>query len=64
MINFQLTKKFPKADLYIGCENILNFTQEEPIISWQDPFNQYFDISNIWGPTKGREFYFGTRITF
>ena len=49
--------------MYIGCENILNFKQKNPIINWQEPFGEYFDTSNIWGPTKGREFYFGFRIT-
>tara|TARA_Y100000994_G_scaffold249358_1_gene260570 strand:- start:18295 stop:20529 length:2235 start_codon:yes stop_codon:yes gene_type:complete len=63
IVNGQFTIKLPKSklDIYIGCENIINYTQENPIISWQNPFGQYFDISNIWGPTKGREFYVGIR---
>ena len=65
IINGQFTLKIDKLNLeiYLGCENILNFRQEDPIISWQEPFGQYFDISNIWGPTKGRELYLGLRMT-
>jgi len=64
IMNGQFTFEIDKLDLdmYIGCENIFNFRQDEPIISWQDPFGQYFDISNVWGPTKGREFYVGLRM--
>ena len=64
IINGQFTIEIISLDLeiYLGCENIFNFKQEDPIISWQDPFGQYFDISNIWGPTKGREFYLGIRL--
>jgi len=63
IINGQFTAKKPNLNLeiYLGCENILNFKQDDPIISWQEPFGQYFDISNIWGPIKGREFYIGIR---
>ena len=45
VINAQFTKTIKKTDIYIGCENILNFTQEQPILSWQNPFGQYFDTS-------------------
>jgi len=47
--------------VYFGWENIHDFRQERPIISWQNPFSSYFDTSNVWGPTKGREFYVGVR---
>ncbi len=63
MINAQFNKFFEFFELYAGVENILDFTQDFPIISAEDPFGQYFDTSYIWGPTKGREFYFGFRFT-
>jgi len=63
MINAQFNKFFDFFELYAGVENILDFTQDNPIISAEDPFGQYFDTSYIWGPTKGREFYFGFRFT-
>ncbi|MDQ3019367.1 MAG: TonB-dependent receptor [Bacteroidota bacterium] len=62
MINAQINKNFKYFELYGGIENILNFIQDNPIISAEDPFGQYFDTSYIWGPTKGREFYFGFRV--
>ena len=52
-VNLQFTK-IKSLDLYIGAENLLNFKQENPIISWEEPFGEYFNIANVWGPTKGR----------
>lgn len=60
-VNGQFTYLFKKFEVYTGCENIFNFRQNQPIISWQDPFSPYFDISSVWGPTRGREFYMGIR---
>lgn len=64
MVNLQFNKFFDYFELYAGIENVLDFTQDFPIISANDPFGQYFDTSFIWGPTKGREFYFGFRLSF
>ncbi len=63
VINAQVTYNFKKVELYGGCENILDFRQRRPIISWQDPFSPYFDTSSVWGPTRGREFYIGIRFS-
>jgi len=63
MINFQFNKFFDYFELYAGIENVLDFTQDFPIIAANDPFGPYFDTSFIWGPTKGREFYFGFRYS-
>jgi len=60
-INSQFTYNFGKFEVYTGAENIFDFRQERPIISWQDPFGPYFDTSSVWGPTRGRELYFGLR---
>lgn len=62
LINAQFTKTWKKFDVYIGCENILDFRQEKPIIGWENPFGDSFDTSNVWGPTRGREFYLGLRF--
>lgn len=59
--NFQVTYNYKRFEFYGGCENIFDFRQERPIISWENPYSQYFDTSSVWGPTKGREFYFGIR---
>jgi outer membrane receptor for ferrienterochelin and colicin len=62
IINAQFTYNFKKFEIYAGCENILDFRQKQPIISWQDPFGPYFDTSSVWGPTRGREMYIGARF--
>ena len=61
IINAQLTITWKGFDIYGGCENVFDFRQKRPIVSWQDPFSPYFDTSNVWGPTRGREFYLGIR---
>lgn len=63
MINAQFNKFFDFFEVYAGVENILNFSQEFPIIAPEDPFGPYFDTSYIWGPTSGTEFYFGFRYS-
>lgn len=62
-VNFQLTKKIDYFDLYFGVENLTNFRQENPIISANNSFGDYFDASLIWGPIEGRKFYLGLRLT-
>ncbi len=61
IVNAQFTYNFKKFELYLGCENIFNFRQNRPIISWQNPFGAYFDTSSVWGPTRGQESYIGVR---
>jgi outer membrane receptor for ferrienterochelin and colicins len=60
-VNAQITYTFKRVEWYGGCENVFNFRQNQPIISWQNPFGNYFDISSVWGPTRGRELYMGLR---
>ncbi len=57
----QFTYNFARFEVYAGCENLFDFRQRQPIISWQDPFSRYFDTSSVWGPTRGREMYLGVR---
>lgn len=61
IVNIQFTYKLKTFEIYTGVENIFNFRQNRPIISWQDPFGPYFDTQFAWGPTRGRESYFGLR---
>ncbi|MEL7222309.1 MAG: TonB-dependent receptor, partial [Bacteroidota bacterium] len=61
MVNTQFTKVWPGFELYLGCENVFDFRQLFPIRSWQNPFGPYFDTSNAWGPTRGRELHIGLR---
>jgi outer membrane cobalamin receptor len=63
LVNLQVGKTFlEKLDLYAGVENLFGFTQENPIISADDPFGPYFDASMIWGPIFGRKIYAGMRF--
>lgn len=62
LVNAQFTYNFKRFEVYSGCENIFNFRQNRPIISWQNPFSPYFDTSSVWGSTRGREIYVGVRF--
>lgn len=62
-VSLQFTYKVNRFEFYTGAENIFNFRQHRPIISWQDPFGPYFDTQFTWGPTRGRELYLGLRYT-
>lgn len=62
IVNAQFTYKFKQFEVYLGCENIFDFRQLRPIISWQNPFSPFFDTSSVWGPTRGREIYIGGRF--
>jgi outer membrane receptor for ferrienterochelin and colicin len=62
--SLQYTQAFRRCDIFAGCENIFDFRQIRPIISWQNPFSTAFDTSFVWGPTRGREFYAGVRFHF
>lgn len=63
IMNGQVTKYFRTWELYVGVENLANFTQRDPIIAGDDPFGEYFDSSLIWGPVMGRKIYFGLRFS-
>ncbi|MFY9308919.1 MAG: TonB-dependent receptor [Bacteroidia bacterium] len=62
LLNAQITKKFRKFDLYLGCENILNYTQKNPVIAPDKPFGSNFDASMIYAPIEGRIIYAGLRM--
>lgn len=60
-INAQVTKNFKTWALYVGGENLGNFTQANPILGANDPFGKTFDASMVWGPVIGRMVYVGMR---
>ena len=62
-MNAQITKLFRKWELYVGVENLTGFKQDNPIISAADPYNTYFDATQVWGPLTGRKFYAGIRMS-
>lgn len=61
-INAQVTRNFSsRLAIYVGVENLNNYTQLNPIIAPENPFGDYFDSGLIWGPIYGRMFYGGLR---
>lgn len=59
----QITKKFKFIDVYLGSENLTNFTQGNRIVEYQRAYHTHFDASMVWGPVVGRTVYAGIRMT-
>ena len=59
----QITRRFKGFDIYIGGENLTNYTQPVPIIDAENPFSSTFDAASVWGPLMGIKVYAGFRIT-
>ena len=59
--NAQIIRNYKKWSFYLGCENIFDFVQKNPIIDVENPFSPNFDATMIWGPTHGRKVYAGFR---
>jgi outer membrane receptor for ferrienterochelin and colicin len=62
LLNTQITKKFRKFEVYLGCENILNYTQKNPVLAADAPFGTNFDASMVYAPVDGRTIYGGLRF--
>jgi len=65
VMNAQVSKTIGTENLfeiYAGSENLTNFIQKDAIIAADQPFNDYFDASLIWGPITGRMLYAGVRF--
>ncbi len=59
----QVTKKLNLVDVYVGVENIFDYTQENPIMNANDAFGKNFNAAMVWGPLMGRMVYAGMRLT-
>ena len=66
----QITKFFRTWSIYLGAENMTNFTQDNPIVGstvehnghhWVDPSSATYDASMIWAPIHGWKLYLGFR---
>ena len=57
----QVTRYFRTWSIYVGGENITNFTQDTPIIGASEPYSPNFDASMAWGPIHGWKVYAGFR---
>ena len=62
MLFAQVSRRIKKWEIYVGCENILNFKQKNPIISGDAPYSTAFNSSLIWGPLMGAKAYIGVRF--
>lgn len=62
IMNAQVTKYFRYWNIYLGVENLTDFTQSNPIEGADDSFGPEFSATNIWGPTMGRKIYLGLRF--
>lgn len=61
MFYAQVSHKIRDVEIYVGCENIGNYMQKDPILNAADPFSPAFNSSSVWGPLMGRKFYIGLR---
>ena len=66
----QITKFFRTWSIYLGAENMTNFTQDNPIVGSTvehnghhlvDPSSPTYDASMIWAPIHGWKLYLGFR---
>ncbi len=58
----QVSRHFKKIDVYLGGENLTNFTQKDPITEYFRPYHTHFDTSMVWGPIVGATVYAGLRF--
>ncbi len=62
MFYAQVSRKLGKFDIYVGCENIADYIQKDPILNAGNPYSENFNSMNVWGPLMGRKFYIGMRL--
>ncbi|WP_281323330.1 TonB-dependent receptor plug domain-containing protein [Flavobacterium aestivum] len=63
LMNAQITRVFSSTfEVYVGGENIGNYTQNQAIIDAQNPFGPYFDATILYAPVFGQMYYAGLRF--
>ena len=62
MLFAQVSRRIKKWEIYVGCENLLNFKQPNPIIAGDNPYSTDFNSSLVWGPLMGTKAYIGVRF--
>jgi outer membrane receptor for ferrienterochelin and colicin len=63
LMNAQITRTFSSTfEMYIGGENIGNYTQEKAILGSENPFGSNFDASIVYAPVFGQMYYAGLRF--
>jgi len=63
LMNAQITRTFSSVfEVYVGGENIGNYTQNPAIIDPENPFGPYFDATVLYAPVFGQMYYAGLRF--
>ncbi|MFV8376735.1 TonB-dependent receptor plug domain-containing protein [Flavobacterium sp. LB1P71] len=63
LMNAQITRTFSSIfEMYVGGENIGNYTQEKVILGSEKPFGPNFDTSIVYAPVFGQMYYAGLRF--
>jgi outer membrane receptor for ferrienterochelin and colicins len=63
LMNAQITRTFSsKFEVYIGGENIGNYTQDKAVLGADNPFGATFDTSIVYAPVFGQMYYAGLRF--
>lgn len=60
----QVTREFRRFSIYIGGENLIDYTIKNPIRGASDPWKESFDATQVWGPVNGAMGYVGIRLKF
>ncbi len=63
LLNAQITRTFSSVfEMYVGGENIGNYTQDKAILGAGNPFGPDFDASVVYAPVFGTMYYAGLRF--
>jgi outer membrane receptor for ferrienterochelin and colicins len=63
LMNAQITRTFSSTfEMYVGGENIGNYTQNKAILGSDNPFGPNFDASIVYAPVFGQMYYAGLRF--
>lgn len=61
-LSAQVTRWFRHFSVYVGGENLTDFTQKTTIFGADNPWGEDFEPTLVWGPVHGRMFYAGIRV--
>ncbi|MCC6724267.1 MAG: TonB-dependent receptor [Saprospiraceae bacterium] len=61
IVNAQVSRNFKNLEFYVGGENLTDYRQKSAIVDALNPFGQYFDAMQVWGPLVGARAYAGVR---
>ncbi|MTI87177.1 MAG: TonB-dependent receptor [Balneolaceae bacterium] len=60
--NVKITKRLADGlEIYGAVKNLLNYTQDNPLIAPDRPFSDDFATDHVYGPIQGRRFMLGIR---